>query len=188
MRDGSKTRAKIESEALRLFAEKGVVGTSVRDIAAAVGVAEAALYRHFPSKDALSRSLFLQGYARLAADVVAVGETHHPIEAKIGQIVDLFCRLFDDDRSLFSFLLLAQHAHLADVPEGRESNVVEAVKNIFVEAITHGDIREEDPDLLAALALGIVAQPAIFTIYGRLLGPLAARAPDLTRAIWAAVR
>ncbi len=188
MRDGSKTRAKIEIEALRLFAEKGVAGTSVRDIAGAVGVAEAALYRHFPSKEALSRTLFLDGYAKLAAEVMAVGEMPCAFETRVDHIVGIFCTLFDENRPLFSFLLLSQHAHLADVPEAREGNVAEAVKDIFVRAIRQGDIRQGDPDLLTALALGIVAQPAIFTIYGRLHGPLGARAPELARAICAAVR
>jgi AcrR family transcriptional regulator len=188
MRDGSKTKAKIETEALRLFAEKGVAGTSVRDIAGAVGVAEAALYRHFPSKEAISRTLFIEGYARLAVEVVAVGDTSAPLATKISQIVEIFCNLFDDNRPLFSFLLLAQHAHLAEVAEARESNVVEAVKDIFVTARKHGEIRGNDPDLLAAIALGIVAQPAIFTIYGRLSGPLSARAAELAKAITAAAR
>jgi AcrR family transcriptional regulator len=188
MRDGSKTRAKIEIEALRLFAEKGVAGTSVRDIASAVGVAEAALYRHFPSKDALSRTLFLEGYARLAKEVVAAGETHYPFETRVRRIVEIFCDLFDENRPLFSFLLLSQHAHLAEVPVGREGNIAEAVKDILVRAIRQKDIPDGDADLLTALALGIVAQPAIFTIYGRLQGPLSSRAPDLARAICAAVR
>ena len=47
MRDGSKTRAKIVTEALRLFAEKGVAGTSVRDIAAAVSCSPVRLSRAF---------------------------------------------------------------------------------------------------------------------------------------------
>ena len=36
---------------------------------------------------------------------------------------------------------------------------------------------------LFALALGIVSQPAVFTIYGRLSGPLGERAADLAQAV-----
>jgi len=186
MRDGSKTRARIESEALRLFAEKGVAGTSVRDIAAAVGVAEAALYRHFPSKDALSRHLFMEGYAALAGDVGEVAARPQPLGAVIDEVIAIFCRLFDENRPLFSFLLLSQHTHLADVPAQVERNIVEAVRAIFAAAMARGEIPAGDPDLLAAIALGIVAQPAIFTIYGRLSGKLSERAPDLARAVKAA--
>ena len=183
MRDGTRTRARIETEALRLFAEKGVAGTSVRDIAAAVGVAEAALYRHFPSKEALSRHLFMAGYAALAGDVVAAAAGRLPLGSVIDEVIAIFCRLFDDNRPLFSFLLLSQHNHLADVPEEAEKNIVEAVRAIFAAAIGRGEIPEGEPDLLAAIALGIVAQPAIFTIYGRLAGPLGDRAADLARAV-----
>ncbi|OCC01205.1 hypothetical protein BA190_29955 [Labrys sp. WJW] len=187
MRDGSKTRAKIVTEALRLFARKGVAGTSIRDIAGAVGVAEAALYRHFPSKDALSRSLFLDGYARLAGDILAADQAHAEFDTKITQIVEVFCDLFDEDRALFTFLLLSQHAHLAEVPDDAGKNVVEAVRSIFAGAMRRGDIPERDADLLTAMVLGIVAQPAIFTLYGRLQGSLRHRASDLAKAILAVI-
>jgi len=188
MRDGSKTRARIEAEALRLFADKGIDATSVRDIAAAVGVAEGALYRHFPSKEALARTLFLEGYADLALRVVAAGHGARPIAEIVRDVVGLFCALFDENRPLFSVLLLTQHAHLSRAPIEPERNVVEAVKRIFAAAIDRGELPPQDADQLAAVALGIVAQPAIFTIYGRLHGPLGDRAAALTAAVLAAAR
>jgi AcrR family transcriptional regulator len=45
--EARKTREDILSAALDLFAEQGFAGTSVRQIAQAVGVAESALYYHF---------------------------------------------------------------------------------------------------------------------------------------------
>lgn len=188
MRDGSKTRARIETEALRLFAEKGIDGTSVRDIAAAVGVAEGALYRHFPAKEALARSLFLTGYADLATRILATGEAGRPIAETVGAVVGLCCALFDENRPLFSLLLLTQHAHLAEVPAEPQRNVVEAVKQIFSAAISRGELPAQDADEITAMALGIVGQAATFTIYGRLTGPLGHRAPVLTRAVLAAAR
>ena len=188
MRDASRTRARIEAEAVRLFAAKGIDATSVRDIAAAVGVAEGALYRHFPSKEALARTIFLEGYAELANRIVAAGAEARPIAAIVRDVVDLFCTLFDENRPLFSVLLLTQHVHLSQAPWQPERNVVEAVKRIFVAAIDRGDLPPQDADLLTAIALGIVAQPATFTIYGRLQGPLADRAPALSAAVLAAAR
>lgn len=44
------TRERIVVEALRLFAANGYAGTSVRDIAQAVGIKAASLYKHFSSK------------------------------------------------------------------------------------------------------------------------------------------
>jgi AcrR family transcriptional regulator len=182
-RDGARTKARIETEALRLFAEKGVDGTSVRDIASAVGVAEGALYRHFPGKETLSRSIFLQGYAGLASRILAIGRAGKPFEETVEEVIGAFCSLFDEDRPLFAFLLLTQHTNLQEVPSHPEDNVVEAVRCIFSDAMSRGEIPAQDPDLLAALALGIVGQPATFTIYGRLKGPLRARRRELTQAV-----
>ena len=47
---GADTKARIVQAALRLVGEHGVAGTSTARIAAAVGVSEAALYRHFKSR------------------------------------------------------------------------------------------------------------------------------------------
>ena len=45
-KDGT-TKAKIERAALQLFAEHGVDGVSTKQIAAAAGISEGAIYRHF---------------------------------------------------------------------------------------------------------------------------------------------
>ncbi|OFW39280.1 MAG: hypothetical protein A3J29_17305 [Acidobacteria bacterium RIFCSPLOWO2_12_FULL_67_14b] len=55
--DGQRTRQAILDAALDLFAEKGFFGTSLRDVAAAVGVRESALYNYFAGKDALFEAL-----------------------------------------------------------------------------------------------------------------------------------
>lgn len=55
--DGQRTRQAILDAALDLFAEKGFFGTSLRDVATAVGVRESALYNYFQGKDALFDAL-----------------------------------------------------------------------------------------------------------------------------------
>ena len=55
--DGQRTRQAILDAALALFAEKGYFGTSLRDVAHAVGVRESALYNYFPGKEALFEAL-----------------------------------------------------------------------------------------------------------------------------------
>jgi AcrR family transcriptional regulator len=55
--DGQRTRQAILDAALDLFADKGFFGTSLRDVARAVGVRESALYNYFAGKDALFDAL-----------------------------------------------------------------------------------------------------------------------------------
>ena len=73
--DGQRTRQAILDAALELFADKGYFGTSLRDVATAVGVRESALYNYFKSKEALFDALILahehsksQRLASLAGD------------------------------------------------------------------------------------------------------------------------
>lgn len=55
--DGQRTRQAILDAALDLFAAKGYFGTSLRDVASAVGVRESALYNYFAGKEALFDAL-----------------------------------------------------------------------------------------------------------------------------------
>ena len=51
------TKEKITEEALTLFAQKGYKGTSVKNIADAVGIKDASLYNHFKSKQEIFDSI-----------------------------------------------------------------------------------------------------------------------------------
>jgi AcrR family transcriptional regulator len=55
--DGRRTRQAVLDAALDLFSQRGYFGTSLRDVATAVGVRESALYNYFASKDALFDAL-----------------------------------------------------------------------------------------------------------------------------------
>ena len=52
------TKERIKKEALSLFAKKGYYGTSISDIAKAVGITKSSLYSHYLGKD----ELFLDVY------------------------------------------------------------------------------------------------------------------------------
>jgi AcrR family transcriptional regulator len=65
------TRVRILAEAAEWFARGGYAATSMRDIAAAVGVTPGALYVHFPSKGQLLLAVYAEGVARIGAAVDA---------------------------------------------------------------------------------------------------------------------
>jgi AcrR family transcriptional regulator len=54
------TRERILDAAIELFARQGIAGTSLRQIAQAVGIKESAIYAHFEGKEALCPAIFAQ--------------------------------------------------------------------------------------------------------------------------------
>jgi AcrR family transcriptional regulator len=68
---GESRRLDIIRAAARLFAAQGYAGTSMRDIAAAVGMLPGSLYYHFPSKEVLIEQIFIVGSAALRTAVEA---------------------------------------------------------------------------------------------------------------------
>lgn len=59
--DSDDRRRAIVDAAVPLFARKGFAGTTTRELAAAAGVSEALLFRHFPSKQSLYREILRLG-------------------------------------------------------------------------------------------------------------------------------
>lgn len=183
--DGT-TRERIERAALEQFVGHGVDAATTREIAAAAGLSEGALYRHFPSKEAIAETLFTAIHERLARLVREAGAAGATINAQAARIVDAYCQTADEDWTLFSYHLLTT-AHFLPSPPG-DDNPVAAVEEIVAAAMARGDIPEGDPVLLAAMALGVVLQPALHKAHGRLDGPLAARASILKSGVLAVLK
>jgi AcrR family transcriptional regulator len=73
-RPGSETRTEILRIALELFTAKGFEGTSIRDIAEALGTTKSSLYYHFANKDAIVAALFGERRDEVEALVAWVDE------------------------------------------------------------------------------------------------------------------
>ena len=181
------SRERIGEEALRLFAKNGVERTTMRDIAAALGVTEPAIYRHFPGKEEMFDAVFLAAYARIAREIAAADASVSGFRRAAEAVVAMFTTMFDEERDLFTFVLLDQHRHLPRVADDAKENPVSALRDMFRRAIEAGDLPKMDPDLAAAVSLGVVVQAALFTHYGRLKGPLRRRTKKLAAAAIAAL-
>ena len=169
-----------------LFVEQGIDGTTIRDIAAAAGIAEGTLYRHYSGKDALAWDLFSRNYTAFALELRRIEADQATLRAKLDAMVRQFCTFFDDDPVLFSYLLLAQHGQLQKVtPE--MPNPVEVVREVLAGGMDRGEIPAGDPNVAAAMVLGIVLEVAVFKIYQRLTQSLTSLADTLVEACWRVV-
>jgi AcrR family transcriptional regulator len=179
-------KERVERAAVDLFAARGVDGVSIADIAAAAGVSQGALYRHYRGKDELAAALFASAYRRTGGELAALLAAEQGFAARIGAMTAHFCWLYDRDAALFRFMLIAQHDLLPAIDDTGATPVA-AIEAAIADAVLAGEIGAVDPAAAAAAIMGIVLQTALFHLYGRIAGPLQSRAPALARAAIAAV-
>jgi AcrR family transcriptional regulator len=175
------TKRRIRDAAMALFVEKGVAETTVRDLARAAGIAEGTLYRHYASMDDLIWDLFSSNYAEFARRLDAIQCAHPDFTGKLDAIVAEFCRFFDAEPTLFRFLMLTQHRVLRRVT-GDENNPVEVLNRIVDAAIARGEVRLVPGTLATMTLLGMLLQPAIGLVYGRLTGKFSDYRPEIAAA------
>jgi len=183
MKNESPTRKRILNEALRLFVERGLSQTTTRDIAGAAGIAEGTIYRHFGSKDDLAWEIFATNFTAFAQVLERAHQAHDSLRAKLNSMVGRFCVFFDQDRTLFTYLLLSQHGHLQRVTEDMAHPVI-VLRDVIADGIRRREIPERDPEVLTAMVMGLVLQTALHKIYGRIKEPLADMADSLAASAW----
>ena len=176
---------RVERAALDLFAERGVDGVSIAEIAGAAGISQGALYRHYRSKEELAARLFSEAYRRMGAELAALVQSACGFEERVAVMVRHFCALYDRDAALFRFMLLAQHNLL---PGMVDDGAVVAIEDAVADAVAVNEIAPVAPAVAAAAIMGIVLQTALFHVYGRIEGLLMPRASTLARAAIAAVQ
>lgn len=187
MRDGVNTRQRLERCALKLFVEKGVTGTTIKDIAHLAKVAEGTLYRHYASKEDLAYHLFASAYHEVSSYLKELSQIFSTLDQKISGMVCYFCEKYDEDSILFTYLLLSQHNRYNIIHEN-EISAHELLVSVFQDAIDKKEVIQREPQFYAAIVLGIVLQAAMSRVYGRITRTMTQDSEDLVNAIYGAIR
>ena len=171
--------APLKEAALRLFVEQGIDGTGIRDLARAAGCSEAAIYRHWTSKDDLVRSLYREHLCEVCriADA-AIASDPDADRQVLAAIISLY-RLFDEQPLVFRFVLLAKH-DLDIARDLHQRTPLDIVHELAQRAITEGRATG-DAAVLAAALTGTLIETAVFVLYGRIPGPLLSHAPRVAQ-------
>ena len=159
-------RSTIVEAALRCFAAQGYDATRVKHIADQAGVAESALYRHFPSKEAIAQQLYADFLGRYAERLQQLAGTARRPEDKLGGLVSLILDTYRTDTDAFVFVVLNTNRQLTKLPAGTVYPL-DVIESIIAEAQTAGVVRDGQTNLLAAILLGIVLQPVVLATLGR---------------------
>jgi AcrR family transcriptional regulator len=181
---GEERRQRILAEAMRCFAARGFAGTTTRELAAGAGVTEAALYRYFPSKEALYTALIDEKMATpspfAALEQAAAQGERHLLE----QVAVLMLRASDAEPQLLRILLytaLEGHALADSFMQKRVYALRGFLTEYFERRIRAGAFRAVDRALAARGFVGMVVH---YLISRDVLGQIELRTSteDLARA------
>lgn len=134
-------RAQILATAAELFAERGFHGVSVGDLGAACGMSGPALYKHFPSKDAvLAEMLVAISEELLAVGSERAGDANGPAES-LDALIDWHITFAMANKAL----IVVQDRDWSSLPvEAREK--VRSLQRRYVD-LWATQLRAVEPDL-----------------------------------------
>jgi len=104
VRKSEATRAHILDAALRVFRERGFQAATMREIAAAAGVAVGAAYYYFDSKDALVMTFYEQSQEQMAPALDSILASSRTFEARLRGIIGQKFDYFAPNRALVGAL------------------------------------------------------------------------------------
>ena len=146
-------RSQLTREAARLFAEKGYHGTSIGDLADAMGVQKGSLYAHIASKQDLLYAAMLEGARAFHAALDAIPE-ELPATEKIRLALRAHLRVVADQLDVAT-VFVQEWRYLEG--ERRDEFIAERrryeerIRALFREGRDRGDLRTDLDDATAAL-------------------------------------
>ena len=146
-------QAEIVDAALKLIAEQGIRHLTIRNLSTAIGVTEAALYRHFPGKTEIIQAMV----SRFEDDVDDIGELRGwaAIEAALVRRTELVLAKPDLARVLFAEEIFMDSPEIEQILHGMMQRHYKIMEQHFQEAVEDGAIRADIPmDTLFRLILG----------------------------------
>jgi len=162
------TRDKIQAAGSRLFAQKGVAGTGVQELADSAGISVGLLYRHYQTKEALFDELvdFARiGLAQLTECFLAEGD---PLEI-LTELTEDVAAQYREDSSFVEYMLFLSQAMLAEPQRptvaallAEDKRRVEALTALIARGQRLGQFRSGGSGALAFAYLSIFQGIGIF--------------------------
>jgi len=156
-------RPAIVAAATSLFASRGVDATSMRDVADAAGVREAAIYRHFRGKEEMAQEIFASWYGWYSRQVREIAERQVPLRKAVSALVHLEFESARSHPQEFLYFCENEARFLRglrrDVPRVRQE-----LMKMLRKGQARGEVRSGDAGLLADMFSGALCAAAISSI------------------------
>jgi AcrR family transcriptional regulator len=172
-------KQRILRAALLLFAERGLEGTRIRDIADAAGCTNPALYKHFASKEELAAFLFETCYERLWTSMHEALGSAEGFDAKLDAYVGAYLALIDECPEAVLFLNDHLRALWPTVGPGLRPRTIPAQARGLLAVAEREGRRLDAPKLLVVALVGTLAQFARMVHFSELPRPASRHRADL---------
>lgn len=144
-------------KSLSLFAAKGYDAVSVRHIAKAAGVSEAALYKHFKGKEDLALYIFTAIIKEYTQQIKRIDDKVLGAIEKLCAIVNLTYDFYQEYPEAIRFTLLSQYSFWDSIAEEIKPHFV--YRKILEEGMAKGEIPKQEVYFLITVFSGIMLQP-----------------------------
>ncbi len=146
-RNSQKSKEDILSAAEFLFAQKGIYGTRVDEIAKEANINKRMIYEYFGSKEELYKAVLVNVYGRLGnLELGVLSHKTNPIDA-IKKLIQMYFQFLKDNPSYVSLLQwenLNKGKYIQDGDfTGIKDPTLELLREIINKGIAEGDFKEE---------------------------------------------
>lgn len=158
-------KAQIIKEATRLFARNGFDSVTVKQLAAACGITEPALYRHFSSKEGIYDAVLDALKSQLSCDIFFSNLEHEEsIEIILREMAAHILGYFNRNREVYRLLLYSALRH-----HSKARQVFRSIRGPFVTFLNEqldrlyaaGQIRRKNNQITARCFVGMVFDCAL---------------------------
>jgi AcrR family transcriptional regulator len=176
-------RPMIVRAATSLFSEKGIDATSMREIADAAGVREAAIYRHFTGKDDLAREIFLSWYGWYCGELEKIVSGPGTTMEQLRAIVRHEFSVVTEHSEAFVYFCENEARFVRALPP--EMISARRVFAAFIKAgQARGEVRIASPMLLADMLSGALCAVALVWLRTGRRKKLEAQLEEVVQACW----
>lgn len=154
------TEERLLRSALKLFAEKGYEGTSIREIIEDAGVTRPVLYYYFQNKEDLFRKLVESIVQRLIDKMIYIKQNYSDTIGKLKAIIRTTFEMAENDLQAVRLILHVYFAPMRSAPPIRGSDIgkqrFKIIESIMREGLEKADLSGGDARALTLVFLGIM--------------------------------
>ena len=175
------SRDSITAAAIRLVVEGGARNATIKAISAQMDVNEAALYRHFKSKDEILSSAYVAIVDDMAQQKRHLAKSTLPFADLVREWITLTYDFYDGNPDAFAYVLLLPPNSIANADISRVQGKL--FMSLLRRALRNGEIAPMSPKLAYSHFSGIMLNIPRLIYDGTLRGPALAYVDDAVSAV-----